>query len=414
MSLTRLQHGLRCLFRRTTAAVALLIAVEVAGCRSQGPVVGPAVAEPSGPPASASSCTSSAAPEGAEVLYRPELAGCAVILDKPDSMPKATMDSAEVRRRFDWIRTLPNVRELRIVSRYIPLPAVELPELRRLDLSSDASRDLHALKQMPRLEHLEVHIYDHDCPDLAIIGELSQLRELAVTGATCKSLAPLGRLGKLERLDLSLVTTHDLGVLRGMVRLREFEIEYSNLVDRRIEAPGLLGLKISATDENDRPLDLADISGLYTLESLELTGVGAVKNAHLLSDCSRLRRLTVQPYGAPEVVDYASSLPALEYLDVSNSIEIGGNNALIGVIVNLPALRHLVIKERNLVAIEHWLCRERVLERLEVFKDLHPREDRALDAVRACRPDLEIVTHEHPGGRGRQVSRAAAPVLSGR
>lgn len=337
-----------------------------------------------------------------------------MILDKPDSMPKATMDSAEVRRRFDWIRTIPNVRELRILSRYIPLPAVELPELRRLDLSSDASRDLHALKQMPRLEHLEVHIYDHGCPDLAIIGELSQLRALAVTDATCKSLAPLGRLGKLERLDLSYVTTHDLGVLRGMVHLREFEIKYSTLVDRRIEAPGLLGLKISATDKNNRPLDLADISGLYTLESLELTGVGAVKNAHLLSDCSRLRRLTVQPYGAPEVVDYASSLPALEYLDVSNSIEIGGNNALIGVIVNLPALRHLVIKERNLVAIEHWLCRERVLERLEVFKSLHPREDRALDAVRACRPDLEIVTHEHPGGRGRQVSRAAAPVLSGR
>ena len=119
---------------------------------------------------------------------------------------------------------------------------------------------------------------------------------------------------------------------------------------------------------------------------------------------------------APEGERYFGLLNSVIHrnYDVSNSIEIGGNNALIGVIVNLPALRHLVIKERNLVAIEHWLCRERVLERLEVFKDLHPREDRALDAVRACRPDLEIVTHEHPGGRGRQVSRAAAPVLSGR
>jgi len=411
MSVTRLQRGL---FGRRTAAVALLLAVEVAGCTSRGQVVGPAVVEKPGAPAGASSCTSSAVPEGAEVLYRPELAGCAVILRKPDSMPDAPMDSAEVRRRFDWIRTIPHVRELRILSRHIPLPAGGLPELRRLDLNSNASRDLRALEQLQRLEHLEVRVYDDGCPDLATIAGLSQLRELAVTIATCKSLAPLGRLERLARLNLSHVTTHDLGVLRGMPRLRELELAYSDLVDRRIEAPGLIGLKISVVDKHDRPLDLADIPGLHALESLELTGAGAVKNPHLLGDCSRLRRLTVQYYDAPELLDYAYHLPALEYLDVSPSVEIGANQAPMGGIWNLPALRHLVIQESVLFVIEDWLCKDHGLERLELVREGPPRETRDLDAVRACRPDLELVIQELPDRRGRQVSRAAARGLSGR
>ena len=367
------------------------------------------------PPASEASCTSSSTPEGAEVSYRPEFAGCAVILRRPDSLPDAAMDSAEVKRRFDWLRTIPHVRELRILSPHIPLREVErLPELRRLELNSDASRDLRVLRRLPRLERLAIHILDHSCPDLATIAELSQLRELAITTATCKSLAPLGRLERLERLNLSYVKTRDLGVLREMARLRELELEYSRLADRRIAAPGLRRLKISATDRDITPLDLADIPGLQALEDLDVTGTGEVKNAQLLSGCSHLRRLTVQIYNAPELLDHAYRLPALEYLNVSRSIEISANQAPLGVIRNLPALRHLVIDEGILGALEDWVCDERLLERLEVFRERPPRQDRHVEALRACHPKLDLVLHEPPPDRPRRhITRAAAGNLSG-
>lgn len=394
MSLTGLDNALRCgLGRALAAPLALLLAVAAgSGCRGAGLFQGPVLVDAAIPPATAASCTSASVPDEVELAYRPELGGCAVLIVRPEYMPASMMNDAEARHSFEWLRKIPHVRELQVLSPFIPLLVVEwFPELRRLFLTSRASQDLHALKKMPRLVHLEFRNFGDGCPDLDTIGGLSQLRELAVVGVTCKTLAPLGSLQHLERLNVDHVTTHDLGVFRDMPRLRDLELDYHRLEDAHIDAPGLRGLTISASDGYDAPLDLADIAGLDSLESLVISGAGSVKSPEMLARFLRLRRLTVQVYDAPQMLEYARALPALEYLDVSHSVEIGANLTSMGPIIRIKALRHLVIYEGALRPLLDWLCKDRPLERLEVFHQRPPRDDRDLEKLRACRPDLDVV-----------------------
>jgi hypothetical protein len=379
--------------RRRRSSVLLLGLGLLAGCRQPAASLSPGASDNPDAPVTAETCRSADAPEGAEVVYSPELAGCVVTLRRPESMRHRSMSDTERQRRIAWLRTLQRVRSLRLWTSDIPLPDLrEFPELRRLDFVGAAGTDLRELAGLRRLEHLELQLEGDGCPNLRILEHIPQLRELSLVGGDCETLAPLASLRELRRLALIGVKTRDLGFLRELPQLHELHLDHNRLVDARIEAPALLSLETSTTGpDGENPLDLADIAGLERLENLSLFGVGEVEHPELLAKCVRLRRLTIQEYNAPSLLAYAHGMATLMYLDLSRSIEVGANQTPLGPIKNIPGLRHLVLRDLTLPPLLRWLCDDSALERLELIRSRPPEAEEALVALRACRPDLEVV-----------------------
>jgi formylglycine-generating enzyme required for sulfatase activity len=179
-----------------------------------------------------------------------------------------------------------------------------------LELSSLASFDPQVLGQLTALRRLVIS--GPKFSDLGFVARLPGLRELDVAGTAVSDLSPLAGLKDLEVLELSGTKVKDLRPLASLVKLRRLDLA------------------------NTSVQDLAPLAGLKDLDVLELSGT-AVKDLRPLASLANLRRLDLANTAVLELAPLAG-LTRLEELDLSRT-EVKSLASL----KNLPALRHLAL-----------------------------------------------------------------------
>ena len=151
-------------------------------------------------------------------------------------------------------------------------------ELRRLDLSGNALKDISALSGLSALESLDLS--DNEVSDLAPLAGLTELRRLDLSGNRIDELWPISGLPKLEVLLLSGNRVADIGALTHLGRLENLGLA-GNLVADVGPLADLWSLRRLDLGGNPAP-NLSPLGDLETLVWLRLPSAGGEAPMHRL------------------------------------------------------------------------------------------------------------------------------------
>lgn len=131
------------------------------------------------------------------------------------------------------------------------------------------TQNWQAIFEQPELEELVIHSPNRE--QLAALARLPQLKRLHLILARVKDIAFLGELGQLEELALTLVSGFsDLSPLAKLTHLRSLYIEYLRGVTDFSALAGLTGLRFLSIDgslDAKQSIDSFDfLAGLSALE----------------------------------------------------------------------------------------------------------------------------------------------------
>ncbi|MHC4400706.1 MAG: leucine-rich repeat domain-containing protein [Planctomycetota bacterium] len=256
-----------------------------------------------------------------------------------------------------WLRRLIGDSPFRIFDRLVDVSiGNEDPELvrrfRHLKRLEDRPGDtLPYLRDLPRLEDLDLFMADVDDDDLRHLEHCTSLQELSLcaTGVTDKGLSHLVGLTELRNLDLARnaigneglrhlagltnlemlilwetdVTDAGLGHLRGLENLRSLHLDGTNVTAAGlVHLQALTGLEELVIDwEKITAAGLVHVKGLTNLRFLYLSDakIGDAEMAHL-AGLSRLQELSLQ---LNNVTDrgtvHLKGLKNLKRLDLGNT-----------------------------------------------------------------------------------------------
>ena len=222
----------------------------------------------------------------------------------------------------------------------------EDPDWRRLvglGLDYQNIRDLveivSALSGMPNLKRLDLS--SNDISDLSPLSGLTNLTELYLGGNFISDLSPLSGLTNLTLLDLRANSISDLSPVSGLTNLTNLELGV-NLISDLSPVSGLTNLTFLRLDGNSIS-DLSPVSGLTNLTNLWLDG----DSISDLSPVSGLTNLTFLRLDGNSISDL-SPVSSLTYL---TDLWLKGNNSIsdISAVSGLKYLTFLGL-ERNSIS----------------------------------------------------------------
>lgn len=171
----------------------------------------------------------------------------------------------------------------------------ELWEITELDLPEDV-RDLSDLRSFDGLLSLTIHSSNE--LDLSVLGELTTLKTLILSGCTVSPavLETICTLPDLEHLELAGCAISSINPLVGLMKL-----EYLDLTNNSVS-------------------DLTAISALTELKDLYLTN-NPVKSIAYLNNCLKLERLHIESCGVAKLSSIAGNTAIQELYCADNAIE---------------------------------------------------------------------------------------------
>lgn len=105
----------------------------------------------------------------------------------------------------------------------------------RISYDQVTNNDIAKLKELKNLESLEIITCFLDDEDVKVIGELTQLQKLSLSGNTdITDVSPLNNLKNLVYLDLSDTKTEDVTCLTSLTGLQTLRLNKSNVSDLSI------------------------------------------------------------------------------------------------------------------------------------------------------------------------------------
>ncbi|RMG66455.1 MAG: leucine-rich repeat domain-containing protein [Bacteroidetes bacterium] len=108
-------------------------------------------------------------------------------------------------------------------------PLSVFSELKTLDLSETAARDLTPLRNLTRLEVLK--LAGTQVADLSPLRYALGLREINLNQSPMADLRPVGHFPRLQRLYLAHTRVEDLAPLAGLTDLRDLDLRHTAVVD---------------------------------------------------------------------------------------------------------------------------------------------------------------------------------------
>ena len=233
------------------------------------------------------------------------------------------------------------------------------PENQVLDLTGARISDIEPLADLlPTV--WQIVLADTLVSDITPLGDLSTLESLLLVDTLVSDIRPLASLSSLEWLELGGTLVSDIRPLANLSSLQHLGLWETKVSDIEPLAnlSSLQWLALGATQVSDiRPL--ANLSSLewLALWGTEVSDIGPVANLPALE---RLY-LSVTPV---RDIEPLANLSALERLDLRYTLVSD-----IGPLANLPALK--------------WVNLSRT-----------PISARAIEELRACRPELQIVLED--------------------
>lgn len=187
-----------------------------------------------------------------------------------------------------------------------------LPYLETLHISNTANGDLTNIKNLSYLKELHLTGGSLGEEDLNVIGQLTGLKRLTISGCGISTIASLANLTQLEYLDLSGNTLRNLSVISSMQELQELYLNNNVITDLTVLA-GLNKLKIldvsynslnavdplrantALTNLNFSHNEVTDVQALTTLQALiELNaGNNAITDVSAISACLAIEHLNI-------------------------------------------------------------------------------------------------------------------------
>ena len=187
------------------------------------------------------------------------------------------------------------VRELMEKTAADEIMSDELWEITEIDLPEEV-KDLSDLRKFDGLLSLSIHSSTN--LDLSILGELTTLKTLVLSGCTIPPavLEAICTLPDLEHLELAGCAISNINSLVGLMKL-----EYLDLTNNSVS-------------------DLTAISALTELRDLYLTN-NPVKSISYLNNCLNLERLHMENCGVSKLSSIADNTAIQELYCAGNSIE---------------------------------------------------------------------------------------------
>ncbi len=251
--------------------------------------------------------------------------------------------SLEIEQSFvRWVSQQEKLEELVVIPQIssdgISMLA-RLPNLKSLHaiLDANAAATLTTLKQLPRLEHLNV-VASQDCPpaSLDLVGQLDTLRSYRqVRGVVSRdAITKLGQSGRLEHLDLALVKIEpeSLNAIATIKSLKSLDLltddasedVLSGLSNVCRELPQLTSWPKLKKVSRD---DLKVILSRPEIERLSINRIDSTLQADDLGELAKLKNLREINIESVRVDDTwlekISVLPRLEYLNLFQT-HVGG------------------------------------------------------------------------------------------
>lgn len=155
-----------------------------------------------------------------------------------------------------------------------------LTELRFLDLSRTATRDLSPLAGLGKLAELGLDYTQ--VVDLEPLRRLARLERLTVSGTKVRDISPLADLVELRSLWFYDTQVVDVGAVAGLTRLETLSMGLSRVDDSAPSPP--------------RISDISPLAGLHDLQLLYLTCT-QVTDLSPLAGLTKLKKLFL--YGTP-------------------------------------------------------------------------------------------------------------------
>jgi hypothetical protein len=260
-----------------------------------------------------------------------------------------------------------------------------------------ADEDLAILARMPRLEELNLNETPVTDAAMAYVARAPNLQaiELHHTKITDAGLMNVAKLKQLRRLRLSATDVADEGLrhLAGLEHLNELDLEHTKITDRGVVHVASLShlerlnLSLNAITEDEfprlasllclkqlniqltpiGPSALATLPKLPALESVQLTGPIVSGDLSPLSQCRKLRVLTI-PVGEQDPVRNGLKLPpSLEEISGLRLIDA----TLFDQLASLPNLK--------------------VIHAHATYASMYQEEMDAVNRFRTARPDVQVL-----------------------
>lgn len=248
-----------------------------------------------------------------------------------------------------------------------------MTSLEKLTIHDGVSGQLSVLSSMPNMKSLDLQNVSISSEELKIIGSLTKLQTLTLSGCGISTISPLSALSSITHLDLSNNTIRDISVLSSMSELQELNMK-QNALDDLSALSGCTKLKTLDVSYNA----LVTLTPVFTLQNIEWldasqNNINSISGINVMVNLQRLyvgnNNLTdISPLSTcPQLIDLEcssnkltdisalSSMSGLMYLDFSrnqvtdlpkfakdsNLVTIDGSHNLLTSIDSLAGLQML-------------------------------------------------------------------------
>lgn len=218
---------------------------------------------------------------------------------------------------------------------------IHFKNLTSLVITYSSCEDYSFFNGTPALQKLSLHGCMVPDDALNLIGSLTELTELDLSGSGISTIAPLADLANLSSLDVSGNNISDLTPLAGLTKLNVLnladnaftsldalatftQVTELNISDNAITSISALASCTGLTSllaSNNQISEVSVLQNMPSLEVLELAG-NSISDVSVLSACPKLTRLDLAENNLISI-DILGSLIDLTYLDIShNSITV--------------------------------------------------------------------------------------------
>ncbi len=220
-----------------------------------------------------------------------------------------------------------------------------MKDLEKLTITSGVSGQLSNISSLAKLEELQITNTPVSSEELAIIGSLSNLKKLTLSGCGLSTTAGLKTTKDLTHLDLSNNTIRNIDALSAMKNLKEVNLKQNALSDLSALAScsSLTSLNVSGNSLTT----IAPVCSITTLTKLNADN-NSISQFGNISQLTALTELTLS-YNQLTDVSPIASVTSLKTLDVSN-------NAITDVkmLASLTKLMHFNFSYNQVIDLPVW------------------------------------------------------------
>lgn len=214
--------------------------------------------------------------------------------------------------------------------------------LRTLILRDSSAEDYSFLQYTTALEELDLSGCILSADTLELVGALTELKSLKLSGCGLSNIQALGGISAPETLDLSDNSISDITVLSSFKSLTDLNLE-NNAVTVLTALEGMRSLDTLNLRGNNVS-DLSPLTSSYNLTSLHVDN-NALSGVGVLAEMKQLQEFTASN-------NDISDISAMSVCDKITRLELANNQLTsIDVIVSMPNLAYLDISHNQVAAL---------------------------------------------------------------